>query len=90
MGYAEFNLLRETVNGYLFGSICPLSGMAHGLLLPYADLEGMRIYIHDFSRSLPADVRTLLICDQAGWHTSKRLEVPNKVTLLHCRRSLQS
>lgn len=64
---------------YLFGSVCPLSGSAHGLLLPYADLEGMRIYLEDFSRSLSAGVHALLICDQASWHTSGKLILPSNV-----------
>jgi len=67
---------------YLFGSVCPASGMAHGLLLPYADLESMRVYLADFSRSLPIDVHAVLVCDQAGWHTSGCLVIPPNVTLL--------
>lgn len=49
----------------------------------HADLESMRIYLEDFSRSLPTEVHALLVCDQAGWHTSGRLVVPDNVTLLH-------
>ena len=64
---------------YLFGSVCPLTGSTHGLLLPYADLDGMRIYLDDFSRNLPDDVCALLLCDQAGWHTSNRLVLPDNV-----------
>ncbi len=68
---------------YLFGSVCPSSGAAHGLLLPYADLESMRVYLDDFSRSLLPEVHAVLVCDQAGWHTSGRLSIPCNVTLLH-------
>jgi hypothetical protein len=66
---------------YLFGSVCPMTGSAHGLLLPYVDCEGMRIYLDDFSRSLPDDVYALLICDQASWHTSDNLVLPNNIMI---------
>ena len=68
---------------YLFGSVCPSSGAAHGLLLPYADLESMRVYLDDFSCSLQPEVHAVLVCDKAGWHTSGRLPIPANVTLLH-------
>ena len=67
---------------YFYGSVCPAKGLAHGLLLPYADLEGMRLYLDDFSRSLKRGVYALLVCDQAGWHTSGRLPIPDNVGLL--------
>jgi transposase len=53
------------------------------LLLPYADLESMRVYLDDFSRVLLPEVHVVLVCDQAGRHTSGRLPVPGNVTLLH-------
>ncbi|MDR3077148.1 MAG: IS630 family transposase, partial [Planctomycetota bacterium] len=67
---------------YFFGSLCPLKGTTHGLLLPYADLEGMQVYLDDFARTRPADVFTLLICDRAGWHTSGKLRLPHNLMLL--------
>ena len=67
---------------YLYGSVCPSKGLAHGLLLPYADLEGMRLYSDDFSRSLERHVYALLVCDRAGWHTSGRLSIPENVGIL--------
>lgn len=67
---------------YLYGAVCPAKGLAHGLLLPYVDLEGMRVYLDDFSRSLHRGVYALLICDQAGWHTSGRLPVPDNVGIV--------
>ena len=68
----------------MIAAICrgPPEGLGHGLLLPYADLEGMRLYLDDFSRSLERGVYALLVCDQAGWHTSGRLPVPDNVGFL--------
>ena len=66
----------------LYGSVCPQTGATHGLLLPYADLEGMQLYLDDFSHSIPNYVFIVLICDQAGWHTSGKLQLPDCIQLL--------
>lgn len=67
---------------YLYGSVDPLSGRTHGLALPYVNLEMMRLYLEDFSRTVGEDRLAVLICDQAGWHTSGRLVLPSNVCLL--------
>lgn len=67
---------------YLYGSVCPLTGASHGLLLPYVDLDGMQIYVDDFSRNRPENTFTVLVCDQAGWHTSGKLKLPDTMMLL--------
>jgi hypothetical protein len=67
---------------YLYGAVCPLSGACHGLLLPYVDLDGMQIYVDDFRRSRPEGVFTVMVCDQAGWHTSGKLTLPDTMMLL--------
>lgn len=67
---------------YLFGAVCPSTGQAHGLLLPYADVAAMQLYLDDFSGSLREGVQAILVCDQAGWHTSGRVAVPGNVRLL--------
>ena len=79
--YAKRSLGYEWT--YLYGSVCPQTGAAHGLLLPYADLEGMQLYLDDFTHSRPDDVFTVLICDQASWHTSGKLQLPDHIHLLY-------
>jgi transposase len=66
---------------YLFGSICPATGDAHGCLIPAANREAMEKYLADFSKHLRRGAHALLVLDGAGWHTSGRLRVPGNVTL---------
>lgn len=66
---------------YLFGSVCPATGDAHGCLLPTANRDAMEQYLADFSRHLGKGTHALLVLDGAGWHTSGRLRVPRNVTL---------
>jgi transposase len=66
---------------YLFGSICPATGDAHGCLIPAANREAMEEYLADFSKHLRRGTHALLVLDGAGWHTSGRLRIPDNVTL---------
>ena len=67
--------------GYLFGSVCPETGDAHGCLIPAANREAMEQYLVDFSKHLRRSVHALLVLDGAGWHSSGRLRIPDNVTL---------
>ena len=63
--------------------VCPETGETNGWLMPAANTETMNIQLADFSRQLGPDVHAILVTDQAGWHTTKRLAVPDNVTLVH-------
>ena len=67
----------------MFGAVCPETGETNGWLMPFANTETMNIQLADFSRQLEPDVHAILVTDQAGWHTTKRLKVPDNVTLVH-------
>jgi transposase len=66
---------------YLFGSVCPATGDAHGCLLPAANRDAMEQYLANFSRHLGKGTHALLVLDGAGWHTSGRVRIPDNVTL---------
>ena len=68
---------------YMFGAVCPETGETNGWLMPFANTETMNIQLSDFSRQLGPDVHAVLVMDQAGWHTTKRLTAPENVTLVH-------
>ncbi len=68
---------------YMFGAACPETGETNGWLMPFANTETMSIQLSDFSRQLGPDVHAILVMDQAGWHTTKRLAVPENMTLVH-------
>ena len=67
---------------YVIGSVCPQTGQSIGLLSPYMDVEVMNVYLEQFSRELAAGVHALLLWDQAGFHTSRRLKIPANVSLV--------
>jgi hypothetical protein len=67
---------------YLFAACRPGTDQAFALALPTATLATMNLFLAAFARQLEPGVHAVLILDQAGWHGSPRLVVPDNVTLL--------
>jgi transposase len=76
--------IRQTEYEYLWvlGTVCPATGKAEGLLSPRLNTAVVQVFLEQFSASLFADEHAVLIWDGAGFHTSKRLRVPQNITLL--------
>jgi len=68
---------------YMYGAVCPRTGQAHGWLMPKANTAAMNIFLEDFSRRIAPDTHVVMVCDRAGWHRSKKLNVPANITLTH-------
>lgn len=67
---------------YLFGAACPASGSAVGWIMPTCDTACMNLHLAEISRSVASDVQVVLVLDNAGWHGSKGLRVPENITLV--------
>jgi transposase len=68
---------------YLFGAVNPVTGDSSALLAPTVSTEYMNHHLRFISERVGPDVHVVLVLDQAGWHLSKGLQVPDNVTLLH-------
>jgi transposase len=68
---------------YVFGAACAQTGTAVALVAPRVDTEIMNYFLAEFSRSLASDIHAVMILDQAGWHRSNDLLVPDNVTLIY-------
>ncbi len=67
-------------NLYVFTSVNPKTGEQFSLLLPYVNTDMMQIYLDELSAT-NADKRLILIMDQAGWHKSKKLVIPENIEI---------
>lgn len=67
---------------YIFGAICPKKGKGAGLVLPYCDTEAMQEHLAEISNAVDPGAHAVLILDQAGWHVTPRLKVPDNITLM--------
>jgi transposase len=50
--------------------------------MPFADTEAMQAHLAEISDAVAPDAHAVLVLDQAGWHVSGRLAVPDNITLL--------
>ena len=67
---------------YLFAACRPGTDQAFALALPAATLVTMNLFLVAFAQQLEPGAHAVLILDQAGWHGSPRLTVPDTITLL--------
>lgn len=67
---------------YVFGAVCLATGAACGWIMTTADTEMMNIFLAQFSQTLAPEVHAVVLLDSAGWHCSKKLQVPANLTLL--------
>src|ERR687885_1998111 len=78
---------QRTASVYIFGAICPALGKGAGLVLPRCTTDGMALHLAEISRCVAPGAHGLVLVDQAGWHVSRTLEVPENLTLLSVRFS---
>ena len=50
--------------------------------MPYADTDAMQAHLEEISAIVEPDAHAVLVLDQAGWHTTARLVVPDNITLV--------
>ena len=73
---------QRTKWAYIFGAICPAEGKGAGLVMPWADTNAMAEHLKLVSAEVAPGAHAILIVDQAGWHTSPKLDVPENITLV--------
>ncbi len=66
----------------LFAAVNPSNGDSVALLAPTVNTFVMNQHLRMISAHVGPGVHVVLVLDQAGWHRSKRLEVPGNITLL--------
>lgn len=71
-------LVREY--DYIFGAVSPQDGKFVSLVFPYCNNETMSMHLNEISRRFP-DEHVLLFMDKAAWHTTKKLKIPNNLTI---------
>jgi transposase len=69
-------------NAYLFGAVCPSRDTGVALIMPNADTEAMQKHIDEIGRAVKFGAHGLIILDQAGWHTTRKLRLPANLTLV--------
>ncbi|MGB6326558.1 MAG: IS630 family transposase [Methylocella sp.] len=73
---------QRTSSAYIFGAICPAEGKGAGLVLPSCNSEPMALHLEEISLAVAPGAHAILLLDQVGRHVSKRLSIPDNITLL--------
>ena len=76
--------VRQTEYEYLWvlGIVSPQTGRAEGLISPRLNTDVVNVFLREFSQTLASDEQAVIIWDGAGFHTSKKLLVPENITLV--------
>mgnify|MGYP001295002258 CR=1 FL=1 len=73
---------QRTCSAYIFGAICPARGVGAALVLPRCNTAAMNLHLQEISVAVAPGAHAIVIVDQAGWHFSRTLEIPDNITLL--------
>jgi hypothetical protein len=73
---------QRTQSTYLFGAVCPELGTGVALVLPFCNTEAMQLHLDEIATKVATSAHTILILDQAGWHTAKALKIPSNISIL--------
>jgi len=68
---------------YVVGAGCPESGESVGLFSSTINSDVFNIFLKQFTEEISRDVHVLLLWDQACFHTSKKLKIPENMTIVH-------
>lgn len=69
---------------YVYAFVHPPSGATHWLLLPTVNSQVMSLALADFAKAVGAGPtkHILLVLDQAGWHLSKEVIIPEGIEVV--------
>ena len=73
---------QRTRSAYIFGAICPARGTGAALVLPRCNSQAMNLHLREISSAVAKKAHAILILDQAGWHLSGHLQIPENITIL--------
>jgi len=73
---------QRTISSYIFGAICPALGKAAGLVLPVCNTDAMSLHLAEISQTVAPKAHAAVLMDQAGWHTTEKLVIPDNITII--------
>jgi transposase len=67
---------------YLYAAVEPQTGESAALVAPHVNTGTMNAFLQILDRERRDDEHFVLIMDQAGWHKSRELQLPEGITVL--------
>ena len=72
--------VRECIHAY--GATSPIDGEHFFMALPQSNTKCMNIFLEELSAAY-SNKFIALICDNASWHKSKELVIPDNIKIIH-------
>ena len=73
---------QQFISVYIYGAVCAKTKDSFGLILPTTNTISIQTYIDKLSKHVKVGRQIALVIDNARWHTSKQLKVPENITLI--------
>ena len=73
---------QQFISGYIFGAVCPAEDKGAAIIMPYATTSAMQYHLEEIAYHVEEGKHAVVILDNAGWHISKELNIPNNISLL--------
>ena len=67
---------------YLYAAVEPSTGASVALQAPHVNTGTMSVFLRMLAEEIGADEHAIVVMDQAGWHVSRSLKVPDSITIL--------
>jgi transposase len=67
---------------YLYAAVEPATGQSVALLAPHVDTGTFNVFLQMLAAEIGPDEHVVLIMDQAGWHKSRAVKLPESITVL--------
>ncbi|MCC6428917.1 MAG: IS630 family transposase [Phycisphaerales bacterium] len=68
---------------YLYAAVEPATGFSSAIIAPEVNTGTMNAFLNVLSGEVDPGDFVVLIMDQAGWHKSKALKVPDNIVILY-------
>jgi transposase len=66
---------------YVYAAVCMALGKITSLILPFANTEMMNLFLQEVADDF-RDFFVIMLVDQAGWHKSKGLIIPENIRMI--------
>lgn len=75
---------RQVVRAYLYvyAAVSMALGKMTSLILPYANTAMMTLFLQEVAEDFK-EYFVIMLVDQAGWHVSKKLQIPENIRFLY-------
>ena len=70
-------------SAYIFGDVCPERDTGVALVLPEVSTIGTNLLLQEIASHVSERRHAVVLIDNAGWHTTDKIEVPKNLTLVN-------